>query len=203
MPTLKLFLKARTDKVPDDVLHSAGMKLREYFVSIYRKQSPGSSPDVLFKVNPSPGEIGEKDLLVYITEGNSYIIHELDRLDPGPAHELPPGHNGGGTKKMPNGEVLSEVPWTGGLAFSGVGRAQALANLIFHEWVHNKYANDARALGMGEVNGAYVHTQCGGGVLAAELSYFTAARSTINEDNRAAMLRVIDRANKQYTAGLT
>jgi len=203
MPTIKLFIKALTTKVPGDVVQAAGMKLQEYFVSIYKMQSPGSSPNVPFKANPSVGEVGDRDLLAYITDGRSYIIQEMDRLDPGPPHELPSGHAGGGTKKMPNGQILSEAAWTGGLATSGVGRAQGLANLIFHEWVHNKYANDARAFGLGEVTGNYVHTQCGGGVLAAGISYYAAARATINDDNRAAMLRVIDQANRQYTAGLT
>ena len=192
MPSIKLFIKTQAN-VPDLVLQAAGAKLREYFLSIYSRQGSSSPANVVLRANPSVGDVGDGDLLVYITNGSSYILREMDKLEPGPPHELPPGHPaGGGTKKMPGGSVLSEVAWTGGLATSGHGLvAQGLANLIFHEWVHNKYANDTRALGLGEINGAYVHTQCGGGILAAELTYYNAARSTINDDNKAAMLRVI------------
>lgn len=202
MSTPKLFLKSRAN-VPDDVLQAAGMKLREYFVSIYVKQGSSPIPNVIVRVNPAVGEVADGDLLVYITDGNSYILQEMDKLDPRPPHELP-GHSGiGYTKKMPNLQILSEVAWTGGLAMSGHGRAQALANLIFHEWVHNKYANDTRALGFGEITGNYVHSQCGGGILAAQVTYYNVARSTVNEENKAAMLRVVNAPNKQYTAGLT
>lgn len=209
MPVFKLFLKALTDKVPDDVLQNAGKQLKSYFDRILVRQTTPAFTGVTFKVGPNPGEVGEKDLLVYITDGSSFIVKELDRLESSTSpHQYPPGSAGGGTIKMPGASgVCSEVMWTGGLIHLKTStqdkRAFALANLVFHEWAHNKYLSDADALSKNEANGDFVHLYCGGGVLQAGMSYGQAAAWDINPANIAAMVKVLGNSNKQYTAGLT
>jgi len=75
------------------------------------------------------------DLVAYITQG-SLIINLMDKVyELGVDHSnLLHGHAGGGTTKMPDGRVLSEVYWTGGLmapkTSNGDRRGVALANLI-------------------------------------------------------------------------
>jgi len=207
MQPFKLFLKSQTEKAPDDVLQAAGTRLKSYFDRICQQQTRRTFLNTAtFKVGPGAGDVGDLDLLVYITDGGSYIIRQLESVfEPGVQHLLP-GHPGGGTKKMPNGAVLSEVYWTGGLmslkraAYDK--RAAALANLIFHEWVHNKYASDPDAISKGEVNGDFVHQYCGGGVLGSGLTYVQAADWDINQANVTAMLRALDKPNRQYTSGL-
>jgi hypothetical protein len=207
MAIFKLFLKAQTDKIPDDVLQGAGKQLRSYFDRILNQQLARTFTNSTFKVGPSAGEISDKDLLVYITDGSSFILKEMDRLDSSTTHQLPPGSPGGGTMRMPDGGVCSEIYWTGGLMQLKTStqdkRASALANLVFHEWVHNKYLSDADALNKGEANGDYVHTYCGNGVLQAGMSYRQAASWDINQANITAMLKVLGNSNKQYMAGLT
>jgi hypothetical protein len=107
---------------------------------------------------------------------------------------------------MPDGRVLSEVYWTGGLmslkrSYNDT-RGVALANLIFHEWAHNKHTSDLLALSKGEINGDYVHTYCGGGVLSARLSYGMAATLDISSENIRCMARVLGATNKQSISGL-
>jgi hypothetical protein len=209
MPILKLFLKAQTDKVPDDVLQGAGKELKGYFDQILNQQPVRTFTNVTFKINPTAGEVGDKDLLVYITDGSSFIIKEMDRLDTSTTHQLPPGNPGGGTIRMPDGGVCSEVYWTGGLMALKTStqdqRAHALCNFIFHEWAHNKYLSDADALSKNEAQGDYVHNYCGQFVLQFGLSYGLAGNPnmTIKQPNIAAMLKVLGNSNKQYTAGLT
>lgn len=77
-----------------------------------------------------------------------------------------------------------------------------MANLIFHEWAHNKHASDPLALSQGEINGNYVHLYGGGGILRAGMSYGMAARLDINSDNIRSMARVLDAPNKQSISGL-
>src|SRR5262249_36564368 len=125
-------------------------------------------------------------------------------FEPDVKHSLP-GSPGGGTKKMPGGMVLSEVFWTGGLMAlkTTAMKGRALANFIFHEFVHNKHVGDPTATQQGEeTNGTFVHTQCGGGILGSALSIGAAAQLDINSDNIKCMARVLDRANQQDTCGL-
>lgn len=182
MPIFKLFLKSQSDKVPDEVLQGAGQQLKSYFERILQRQTARTFTNATFKVGPNAGEIGDKDLLVYITDGSSFILREMDRMDSSTTHRLPPGSAGGGTTRMPDGGVCSEVYWTGGLIHLKTStqdrRAFALANLIFHEWAHNKYLSDADALSKNEANGDYVHAYCGGGVLQAGMSYGRQRRGT-------------------------
>jgi hypothetical protein len=206
MPTFKLFLKSQTNNAPDDVLQAAGTRLKAYFERAFQRQTTRTFSNATFKVSPSAGEVGDLDLLVYITDGGSYIKRQMDSVfEPGVDH-IVPGHPGGGTSKMPNGAVLSEIYWTGGLmglkraAYDK--RAAALANLIFHEWVHNKYSSDPDALSKGEANGDFVHQFCGGGVLGPNLTYVQAAEWDVNIANSTAMSRVLNKSNKQYTSGL-
>jgi len=206
MPPVRLFLKAQTNKVPDDVLQAAGKQLRSYFERILATQTSRNFSNATFKVGPNAGEVGDKDLLVYITDGGSFIVKEMDRLDTSTTHQLPPGSPGGGTVRMPDGGVCSEVYWTGGLIHLQTAtydkRAAALANLIFHEWAHNKYLSDANAMSKNEANGDYVHAYCGNGVLRAGMTYVQAANWDINPANIAAMVKVLANSNKQYTSGL-
>ena len=204
MQILKLFLSAQVD-VPDDVLQSAGSRLKRYFDQICMNQRPRKFLNATFKFAPHSGEVSNVDLVAYITQA-SMILNEMDRVyDPGTQHQLPGGHAGGATTTMPDGTVLSEVFWTGGLMALKTSarddRGTALANLIFHEWAHNKHASDPVALSKGGA-GDFVHFQCGGGVLGYGLSYGAAARLDMSPGNMLAMARVLDAQNRQTLTGL-
>jgi len=207
LQTLKLFLSPQVD-VPSEVLDAAGKKLKSYFDRICVTINPRKFMNASYKISPHAGEVGTKDLVVYLTHGSS-IVRLMDKVfEPDIEHQLPAGHIGGATKKMPDGRVLSEVFWTGGLTSLKTSasdlRGIALANLIFHEWAHNKHASDPVALSKGEAAGAgdYVHQYCGGGVLAGGLSYYLAGRLDINTTNISSMARVLDAANQQSISGL-
>jgi hypothetical protein len=201
MPVLKLFLSPQVD-VPDKVLDDAGRRLKRYFDTICLAMNPRQFSSATVKISPHSGEVGNSDLLVYLTQSSS-ILNLMDKVfEPGVQHQLPSAHGGGGTKMMPDGRVLSEVYWTGGLmslkTSTSDTRGIALANLIFHEWAHNKHSSDPLALSSGD----FVHTSCGGGILMARLSYGVAARLDINSDNIHSMARVLGAANKQSISGL-
>ena len=204
MQTLRLFLSPQVD-VPDVVLQAAGNRLKRYFDLICMNQKPRKFLNASFKISPHSGEVNDVDLVAYITQA-SMILNEMDKVhDPGTQHQLPGGHAGGATTTMPDGRVLSEVFWTGGLmalkTSNSDSRAVALANLIFHEWAHNKHASDPVAQSKGGA-GDYVHFHCGGGVLGVGLSYGAAARSDMNPANMSAMARVLGAQNKQTITGL-
>ena len=207
MQTLKLFISPQVD-VPDVVLRDAGKQLTRYFDLICMNQRPRTLLNSTFKISPHAGEVSDVDLVAYITQG-SMILNLMDTVyDPGKDHsQLLSGHPGGGTTTMPDGRVLSEVYWTGGLMAlktSAIdGRGGALANLIFHEWAHNKHTSDPLALRNGEANhGAHVHFFCGGGPLQLGLSYGALAGISNINPNIAAMARVLGAQNKQCIAGL-
>jgi hypothetical protein len=205
MPIFKLFLSPQV-AVPDEVLDDAGKRLKRYFDTICLAMNPRKFSGSTFKISPHSAEVAEGDLVVYITQSSS-IINLLDKVfEPDVQHLLPSAHGGGGTKKMPDGRVLSEVYWTGGLMSlkrsNSDTRGVALANLIFHEWAHNEHASDALALSQGEITGDFVHTSCGGGILAARLPYGAAARLDISADNIRSMARVLGAPNKQSISGL-
>ena len=205
MPFFKLFLSPQVD-VPDQVLNDAGKRLKRYFDTICLAMNPRKFSNSTFKISPHSGEVAEGDLVVYITQSSS-IVSLMDRVfEPGVQHVLPSAHGGGGTKTMPDGRVLSEVYWTGGLMSlknsAGDHRGVALANLIFHEWAHNKHSSDPLALSKGEMTGDFVHTSCGGGILGPRISYGLAARLDISADNIRSLARVLGAANKQSISGL-
>ena len=204
MQTLKLFLSPQVD-VPDIVLQAAGSRLKRYFDQICMNQKPRKFLNATFKIAPHSGEVGDVDLVAYITQ-NPMIVNEMDKVyDPGIQHHLPGGHAGGATTTMPDGRVLSEVFWTGGLAALKTSnsdtRAVALANLIFHEWAHHKHASDPVAQSKGGP-GDYVHFYCGGGVLGMGLSYGAAARMDMNPANMSAIARVLGAQNNRTITGL-
>ena len=205
MPTFKLFLAVRPKVVvPPVVLEDAGKQLKGYFDRICM-MPPRKFSNATYKIHPTAGEVGDQDLLVYLTYG-SFIVEVMDKLEPGIPHQLPAGHIGGGTKKMPDGSVLSEVYYTGSIgalkSSTDDKRGNVLAKLIFHEWVHNKLASDPTALAQGEINGDYVHHYCGGGVLSAGLSYGLMVNTSINGINLNSMARVLHAQNKQNLSGL-
>jgi hypothetical protein len=205
MPVLKLFLSPQVD-VPDKVLNDAGNRLKRYFDRICLAMNPRKFSNSMFKISPHSGEVAEGDLVVYITQSSS-ILNLMDKVfEPDVQHQLPSEHGGGGTKTMPDGRVLSEVYWTGGLMSlkrsASDYRGVALANLIFHEWAHNKHSSDPLALSNGEITGQYVHTSCGGGILRARLPYGMAAIADISSDNIRSMARVLGAANRQSISGL-
>ena len=206
MQTFKFFLSPQVS-VPDDVLNAAGQQLKGYFDRICLTMNPRKFVHSSFKVSPHGGEVGDKDLVVYITQASS-ILSLMDKVyEPGVTHQYPSGHAGGGTKQMPDGRVLSEVFWTGQLAAlktsSSDRRAAALANLIFHEWAHNKHTSDPVAISKGEAaNGDYVHFYCGDGVLGRNISVGVAANGSPNQTNIISMARVLDASNPQSVSGL-
>jgi hypothetical protein len=205
MPFFKLFLSPQVD-VPDQVLNDAGKRLKRYFDTICLAMNPRKFSNSTFKISPHSGEVAEGDLVVYITQSSS-IVSLMDKVfEPGVQHVLPSAHGGGGTKTMPDGRVLSEVYWTGGLMSlknsAGDHRGVALANLIFHEWAHNKHSSDPLALSKGEMTGDFVHTSCGGGILGPRISYGLAARLDISADNIRSLARVLGATNKQSISGL-
>lgn len=204
MQPLKLFLSPQVD-VPDDVLQAAAKQLRRYFDLICMNQKPRKFLNAIVKVSPHSGEVGDLDLLAYITQG-SLILNLMDKVyDPSGQTARPGAHAGGLTATMPDGRVLSEVFWTGGLmalkTSSSDLRGIALGNLIFHEWAHNKHSSDSLARSKGGVSD-YVHFNCGGGVLGLGVSYGAAARLDMNPANMNAMARVLDAQNKQSISGL-
>jgi len=204
MQTINLFVSPQVD-IPDEVLQQAGTRLKRYFDQICMNQKPRKFLHATFKVSPHSGEVSAVDLVAYITQA-SMIVNEMDKVfDPGTKHQYPDGDPGGGTKTMPDGRVLSEVFWTGGLMALKTSvqdlRPVALANLIFHEWAHNKHASDSVALSKGGPE-EYVHSHCGFGVFAKSLSLYNAARLDMNLTNLAAMARVLDAQNEQSISGL-
>jgi len=202
MQDFKLFI-APLVSVPSDVITAAGNRLKRYFDSICVAMNPRKFSHTTFKISPHAGEVRDKDLLVYITQA-SLTVNLFDKVfEPGVQHQLP-GTPGGGTKKLPNGNVLSEVFWTGGLmSLKKERQGVALANLIFHEFAHNKHTSDKLALSKGEdPGGLFVHNECGGGILARALSTGLAANLDILSGNIRSMARVLDSANNQETCGL-
>lgn len=205
MPPFKLFLSPQVS-VPDDVMQAAGTRLKRYFDQICLNQNPRKYSNAIFKISPHAGEIGDRDLLVYITQ-TPLGVTLLDKVyDPERKGPRPGGHAGGVTIGFPDGRVLSEVYWTSALMALKTStvdnRAKALANFIFHEWAHNKLISDSVALSNGGTN-YYVHNSCGGGMLQTNISVGAMARfdhPTIG--NISAMARVLDAQNKQSTAGL-
>ena len=115
MQTLKLFISPQVD-VPDVVLQDAEKQLTRYFDLICTRQRPRTFLNSTFKISPRAGEVSDVDLVAYITQG-SMILDLMDNVyEPGKDHSpLLSGHPGGGTTTMPDGRVLSEVYWTGGL----------------------------------------------------------------------------------------
>jgi hypothetical protein len=168
------------------VLQAASNRLKRYFDQICMNQRPRKFLNASFKVAPHSGELSDVDLLAYISQA-SMILNEMDKVyDPGTQHQLPGGHAGG---------VMALKSSTSD------SRGVALANLIFHEWAHNKHASDSVAQSKGGP-GDYVHFYCGGGVLGGGLSYGAAARLDMNPANMSAMARVVDAQNKQTVTGL-
>lgn len=207
MPILKLFISPQVE-MPDVVLQDAGRRLTRYFDLICMNQKPRRFQNSMFKISPHAGEVSDVDLVAYITQA-SMILNLMDNVyEPGQDHsQLLSGHPGGATTTMPDGRVLSEVYWTGGLmalkTSASDRRGAALANLIFHEWAHNKNTSDPVALRNGEGNhGAHVHFFCGGGPLQLGLSYGALAGIDNINPNISAMARVLDAQNKQSIAGL-
>ncbi|HYM77384.1 MAG TPA: hypothetical protein VE377_15525 [Candidatus Dormibacteraeota bacterium] len=205
MQPFKLFLSPQVS-VPDDVLQDAGTRLKRYFDQICLSQNPRKYSVAIFKISPHAGEVGDHDLLAYITQG-SLGVTLLDKVyDPEKKGPRPSGHDGGLTVGMPDGQVLSEVYWTGGVMELKTSiaddRAKVLANLIFHEWAHNKHNSDSVALNNGGVN-YYVHNSCGGGMLQTGLTLRGYAKfDHPSSGNITAMARVLDAQNKQSVAGL-
>jgi hypothetical protein len=208
MQTFKLFLSPQVGDLPDEVVNAAGTQLKHYFDRICLSMNPRKFFNASFTASPHAGEVGDRDLLVYITQASSILRMMNKVFEPDIEHQLPGGHIGGATKKMPDGRVLSEVFWTGGLmslkTSTSDRRGIALANFIFHEWAHNKHTSDpvARSKGEDADGGSYVHHYCGGGVLAGGLSYGRAASLDINTTNISSMARVLDASNQQSVSGL-
>jgi hypothetical protein len=145
MQPFKLFLSPQVS-VPNDVLQATGTRLKRYFDQICLNQNPRKYTNAIFKISPHAGEVGDRDLLAYITQA-SLAVTLLDKIyDPEHKSPRPGGQAGGVTVGFPDGQVLSEVYWTGTLVAlqnsAGDNRAKALANFIFHEWAHNKLNSD-------------------------------------------------------------
>jgi hypothetical protein len=137
------------------------------------------------------------------------ILNRMDKVyEAGQDHsQLLSGHAGGATTTMPESRVLSEVYWTGGLmalkTSASDRRGAGLANLIFHEWAHNKNSSDPVAVQNGEgIHGAHVHLYCGMGALQLGLSYGVMRGINNINANIPCMTRVLDAQNKQCLAGL-
>lgn len=195
MTMFKFHISTQVD-VPDVVLQEAGKRLKNYFDRTCLATKPQKYTGSVFTLNPHNGQVGSKDLLCYITQASMIL-----RIFPDAKRS---GRGGGATVETPSG-LLSEVYWTGGLQAVGSSAKQgiALANLVFHEFAHNKHLSDKRALDQGERNGGvFVHTACGGGIFSAAVNYKISAISDANPDNIKAMARVLDNDNKQYPFGL-
>src|SRR5258708_6208190 len=113
MQFFKLFISPQVD-VPADVIDAAAIRLKGYFDQIALSTTPRKYSQATCKVSPHGGEVGDRDLLVYLTQASMTVSLYDKVFEPGVQHSLP-GRPGGGTKKLPDGKVLSEVFWTGGL----------------------------------------------------------------------------------------
>ncbi|PYX43624.1 MAG: hypothetical protein DMG79_21995, partial [Acidobacteria bacterium] len=70
MPTFKLFLAVRPKvDVPPVVLEDAGKQLKGYFDRICM-MPPRKFSNATYKIHPTAGEVGDQDLLVYLTYGS-------------------------------------------------------------------------------------------------------------------------------------
>jgi hypothetical protein len=205
MQQFKVFLSPQV-AVPDDVLQAMSARLKKYFDAICRTMSPRKFSDTVVKLSPHANEVGDVDLLGYITQASLIVTLFNSVFEPGIEHSLE-GTPGGGTKKLPSGTVLSECFFTGGIMELKKADAQGitLANLIFHEFAHNKHTSDPLALSKNEFpRGDFVHDEkaCGGGIFAKGLTFRRAANLDLTQDNIRAMARVLGSANKQETCGL-
>jgi hypothetical protein len=200
MPPFNVFLAPMVSVEPQ-ALSDASARLKSYFDRIIQATKPQTFSTTVVKVSPHANEVGDRDLLAYITI-NSLIVSYYDNVyEPGVAHSLP-GTPGGGTKLLPSGDVLSEVYWTGGIqALPPAKRGIALANLIFHEFGHNKHQTDATAAANGGPN-FFVHSSCGLGIFMDAMTIGLASNLDINADNIRCMARVLSAANKQARWGL-
>ena len=200
MPPFKVFLAPMVD-VEAQALSDAASLLKSYYDRIIRATSLQTFSTTVVKVSPHANEVGERDLLAYITI-ESLILLYYDRIyEPDVKHSLP-GTPGGGTKLLPNGEVLSEVFWTGGFqSLPAAKRGTALANLIFHEFGHNKLQGDPVAAAQGSPD-IFLHTSCGQGPFMDRMTIGLASNLTITPGNIKSMARVLNAANKQARFGL-
>jgi hypothetical protein len=200
MAPFKVFLAPVVDVEPQ-ALTDAASTLTGYFDQIIRATSPRAFTSTVVKVSPHANEVGERDLLAYITI-NSLIVLYYDKVyEPDVKHSLP-GSPGGGTKLLPSGEVLSEVYWTGGFqSLPAAKRGTALANLIFHEFGHNKLQRDPVAVAQGGSD-IFLHTSCGQGPFMDRMTIGLASNLTMTPGNIKSMARVLNAANKQARFGL-
>jgi hypothetical protein len=82
-------LSVAPGKRTDDVLNAAGQQLKGYFDRICLSMSPRKFLNSSFKLRPHAGEVGDKDLLVYITQA-SLIVSLFDQVyEPDVTHQYP------------------------------------------------------------------------------------------------------------------
>lgn len=166
---------------------TAAAILQEYFRPI---AAMANAPTVATVLMPQPSNVNPEDLLVYVVSRSSsftsLIAHKSNLWTNNPNH-------GGSTLALTNenNAIISEVYWD---RIQGNPDApHLLANIIFHEFMHNK-------LDAIEHPGVdWVHNQCGGGLAKRD---HIAAADRPNQVNIARMAAALGTRHLQYTGYL-
>lgn len=186
MPTYKVWLKNMVPGDPDQwgegTMYAIGLALNEYFGQVVSRTGNFDRADYSWEPQQS---VPDHELLVYVLSSASRSI--VARFT-----NQPLGHTGS-TFPTPQG-VISEV-------YLDVMRGdrdlpRLVANLIFHELMHNKL--DAYITGAPLKD---VHTQGGGGMAVINPPISISTRPTPR--NYDLMARHLDRAHAQFAGHLS
>lgn len=161
----------------DNTMNNVITVLQGYFSRVANGDNPLGSVQV---VNNAPA-VTNTDLLCYLVTDfmNSVVISFDSRV----THEE--GHAGKTAFRTHPNIAASEV-YLSEIDERGAGRPTAIANLIFHELMHNK-----------GVIGNALHRTGGGGLAAAHLS----SASTLSDGNIAFMRARMSNAVQQWPEG--
>jgi hypothetical protein len=162
-------------------MYAVGMELRDLFKKVC--QHPASSyASADYWWDPLPGEITDRELLVYFVRDQSESVikkaHPGERLEPLKAGNTWPAFG--------RGIKISEVYVSSVLKY--VDSHLLLARLCFHELMHNKLEP--------EIN---VHNQGGGGLATGGTIY---PATELSETNKALMAQNLDKTVQQYIGAL-
>ena len=184
MTQLKLCMLPSFDRGFEDFgegdLYVTGTTLVEYFKGSL-KNTPFDSVD--FTYEPKAAAITDQDLVCYMLANANRSI--VARKVPG--SQLGPS---GSTIQLNDGTVISEIYID--VTAGDARRSTLVANLIYHEWMHNHLDASTPVLQL-------VHNIAGG-----VLSTGNTIKSSMSPSNadKAAVTRGLNRKVKQYTGNL-
>jgi hypothetical protein len=131
MPMLNLFLIKKYDDFRSDFGEGDGYATGNYLLEFFEKVIKGSKTfdSCDFFYNPPAGAVGAKDLVCYMLSSQSQSIVSGHTSDPlGPA--------GSTVFSTRSKGMISEIYLNS--TNGDADRARLAANLIAHEWMHNK-----------------------------------------------------------------